>query len=87
MGPIVSVTVTSAVQVPSLPLLSVTVSVVVLIPMSEQSKSAMVPLPEARLQLSVEPPSITAAAMLTFPKNPKRWSLPGKRQLESWHPQ
>ncbi len=59
--------VTFAVHVDTFPFASVTVSVTVLRPKSEQSKDPGFAVSVTDPQLSVEPPSISAATMLAFP--------------------
>ena len=71
VGSTVSSMVTSASQVETLPFTSVTVSVIVFTPTSEQSKFWDVFPPsmvtEATPQLSVEPPSISAERIVKSP--------------------
>ena len=71
VGSTVSSTVTSAVQVETLPFTSVTVSRIVFTPTLEQSKSWLVFPPsmvtEATPQLSVDPPSILADVNVNSP--------------------
>ena len=63
----VSTTVTIASHVATLPSLSVTVNVTVLAPVIEQSNDVIEAAKEAIPQLSVEPPSISAATIVALP--------------------
>ena len=66
-GSTLSSTVTVAVQLELLPLLSVTVSVTVLAPTSEQVKPEVLTVLVSMPQASVEPPSTSAAVMVAEP--------------------
>ena len=67
VGATLSSTVTTAVQVETLPLLSVTVSTTLFAPTLEQSKVVMSILVEAIPQASFEPPSTSAGVMVALP--------------------
>ena len=67
IGFTVSSTVTTAVQVELLPLLSIAVSVTVFGPMFEQSNASGVTVKDASPQLAFEPPFTSSAIIPTFP--------------------
>ena len=67
LGSVTSTTVTVAVQPAAFPLVSITKRETVLAPRSPQSKLDTVAFKEAIPQLSVEPPSISAAVIETVP--------------------